>query len=70
MDTTDIDDVLALPISKELLGRGVTHLAYLGTDGEPRCVPIGFTWNGSEIVMCTAKNAPSSRRCAATRRSR
>ena len=26
--------------------------------GTPRNVPIGFTWNGSEIVMCTAKNAP------------
>ena len=26
--------------------------------GTPRNVPIGFTWNGSEIVVCTAKNAP------------
>jgi uncharacterized pyridoxamine 5'-phosphate oxidase family protein len=27
-------------------------------DGTPRVVPIGFTWNGSEVVMCTATNAP------------
>src|SRR5256714_7912394 len=26
--------------------------------GTPRNVPIAFTWNGSEIVMCTTKNAP------------
>ena len=24
----------------------------------PRNVPIAFTWNGSEIVVCTTKNAP------------
>jgi hypothetical protein len=23
----------------------------------PGCIPIAFTWNGAEIVMCTAKNA-------------
>jgi hypothetical protein len=27
-------------------------------DGTPRVVPIGFTWNGSEIVLCTTPNAP------------
>src|SRR5918998_6901245 len=26
--------------------------------GTPRNVPIIFTWNGSQIVMCTSKNAP------------
>ncbi len=25
--------------------------------GTPRSIPIAFTWNGSMIVMCTAKNA-------------
>jgi hypothetical protein len=33
-------------------------LAYVPKDGTPRNVPIGFTWNGSEIVMSTSKNAP------------
>ena len=46
------------PISRELLARDLTRLAYVAKDGTPRNVPIGFTWNGSEIVMCTTKNAP------------
>jgi Pyridoxamine 5'-phosphate oxidase len=33
-------------------------LAYVATDGTPRVVPIGFTWNGTEVVMCTTPNAP------------
>src|SRR6201998_2641493 len=41
-----------------MLARGLTRLAYVAKDGTPRNVPIGFTWNGSEIVMCTAQNAP------------
>jgi Pyridoxamine 5'-phosphate oxidase len=44
-------------ISQELLARDLTRLAYVARDGTPRCVPIGFVWNGSELVMCTAKNA-------------
>jgi len=39
----------------------MTRLAYVAKDGTPRNVPIGFTWNGSEIVMCTPKNAPKLR---------
>jgi hypothetical protein len=54
----EITEVLNRPISQELLGRDLTRLAYVARDGTPRNVPIGFTWNGSEIVMCTAKNAP------------
>ena len=54
----EITEVLNRPISQELLARGLTRLAYVAKDGTPRNVPIGFTWNGSEIVMCTAKNAP------------
>ena len=40
------------------MARDLTRLAYVAKDGTPRTVPIGFSWNGSEIVMCTAKNAP------------
>jgi len=40
------------------LARDLTRLAYVAKDGTPRNVPIAFTWNGSEIVMCTSKNAP------------
>ena len=54
----EITEVLNRPISLELLARDLTRLAYVAKDGTPRNVPIGFTWNGSEIVMCTTKNAP------------
>jgi hypothetical protein len=55
---SEITEVLNRPLSQELLARDLTRLAYVARDGTPRSVPIGFTWNGSEVVMCTAKNAP------------
>ena len=58
MQPNEITEVLNRPISQELLARDLTRLAYVAKDGTPRNVPIAFTWNGSEIVMCTAKNAP------------
>jgi hypothetical protein len=54
----EIIEVLNRPISQELLARDLTRLAYVAKDGTPRTVPIGFTWNGAEIIMCTTKNAP------------
>jgi hypothetical protein len=54
----EITEILNRPISQELLARDLTRLAYVAKDGTPRNVPIGFTWNGAEIVMCTATNAP------------
>jgi uncharacterized pyridoxamine 5'-phosphate oxidase family protein len=58
MQTSETADVLNRPISQELLARDLTRLAYVAKDGTPRSIPIGFTWNGSTIVMCTTKNAP------------
>jgi nitroimidazol reductase NimA-like FMN-containing flavoprotein (pyridoxamine 5'-phosphate oxidase superfamily) len=57
MQPNEIAEVLNRPLSQELLARDLTRLAYIAKDGTPRSVPIGFTWNGTEIVMCTAKNA-------------
>jgi hypothetical protein len=54
----EIAEVLNRPLSQELLARDLTRLAYVAKDGTPRNIPIGFTWNGSEIVMCTTRNAP------------
>ena len=48
-------------LSKELLACDITHLAYVAKDGTPRSIPIAFTWNGSEIVLCTTKSAPKLR---------
>jgi hypothetical protein len=58
MHPNEITEILNRPISEELLARDLTRLAYVAKDGTPRNVPIAFAWNGSEIVMCTAKNAP------------
>ena len=56
--TTNVEDILRKSISQELLDRDIARFAYVAEDGTPRVVPIGFTWNGAEIVMCTPPNAP------------
>jgi hypothetical protein len=58
MDQHAIDEVLNRPLSQELLARDLARLAYVAPDGTPRSIPIGIFWNGKEIVMCTATNAP------------
>ncbi|WP_245663041.1 pyridoxamine 5'-phosphate oxidase family protein [Nocardia inohanensis] len=58
MEQARINEILERPISRELLARDLTRLAYVAKDGTPRSIPIAFTWNGSEIVLCTTKNAP------------
>ncbi|MFG1857156.1 pyridoxamine 5'-phosphate oxidase family protein [Actinomadura geliboluensis] len=61
MRPNEITEILNRPISRELLARDLTRLAYVAKDGTPRAIPIAFAWNGSEIVMCTSKNAPKLR---------
>ncbi|BDU08405.1 pyridoxamine 5-phosphate oxidase [Nocardia cyriacigeorgica] len=58
MQQHQITEILDRPLSQELLARDITRLAYVATDGTPRNIPIAFTWNGSQIVLCTSKNAP------------
>jgi nitroimidazol reductase NimA-like FMN-containing flavoprotein (pyridoxamine 5'-phosphate oxidase superfamily) len=57
MKQHDIDEVLNRPLSRQLLDRDLASLAFVAQDGTPRNIPIGFCWNGAEIVMCTSKNA-------------
>jgi Pyridoxamine 5'-phosphate oxidase len=54
----EITEVLNRPLSRELLARDLARLAYVAKDATPRSIPIAFTWNGSQIVMCTTKNGP------------
>lgn len=61
MEPSEVAEILDRPLSRELLARDLTRLAYVAQDGTPRVVPIGFSWNGSTIVMCTAPNAPKIR---------
>ncbi|MEV6769002.1 pyridoxamine 5'-phosphate oxidase family protein [Nocardia sp. NPDC051030] len=58
MQPNEIAEILNRPLSRELLARDLTRLAYVAKDGTPRNVPIAFVWNGTQIVMCTTKNAP------------
>ncbi|HLW01891.1 MAG TPA: pyridoxamine 5'-phosphate oxidase family protein [Ktedonobacterales bacterium] len=50
------------PIAQQLLqSKGIAHFAYNWRDGTPRVVPIGFHWNGQEIVLATAADAPKTK---------
>jgi hypothetical protein len=57
MEQKTIDEILNRPLSRQLLARDLTRMAFVALDGTPRVYPTGFVWNGTEIVMCTAKNA-------------
>ena len=58
MEPNEITAILNRPLSRELLARDLLRMAYVAKDGTPRNIPVGFAWNGTEIVVCTAKNAP------------
>jgi hypothetical protein len=58
MNPDEINAILTRPTSQELLARDILRMAYVAEDGSPRNIPIAFTWNGSQIVVCTTKNAP------------
>ena len=50
----DVED-LRHPGAEELLHTpDPARLAYNGPDGFPHVIPIGFLWNGTDIVVCTA----------------
>lgn len=50
---------LAEPGAQELLASPQPiRLAYAGTDGLPRVVPVGFLWKADRIFICTAATAP------------
>ncbi|WP_256792171.1 pyridoxamine 5'-phosphate oxidase family protein [Terrabacter sp. Ter38] len=57
MQPNEITEVLNRPGSQQMLFRDVARLAYVAMDGTPRVIPIAFTWNGTQLVMCTTKNA-------------
>jgi hypothetical protein len=59
VDAQEITEELEHPGARNLLASAtLLRLAYTGSDGSPRVVPIGFYWNGNEIVVCTATTAP------------
>lgn len=59
MEQHEVDGELAEAGAQALLaGTQLARLAYLGTDGTPRVVPVGFLWTGTSVVVCTADTAP------------
>jgi hypothetical protein len=59
MDPREITEELGQPGARDLLNSAtLLRLAYDGSDGFPRVIPIGFYWNGDQIVICTAVTAP------------
>jgi nitroimidazol reductase NimA-like FMN-containing flavoprotein (pyridoxamine 5'-phosphate oxidase superfamily) len=57
MSRDRVAEIVDKPHSRALLGRDIARLAYVAPDGTPRVVPMAFSWNGTELVMCTAPNA-------------
>jgi hypothetical protein len=59
MERHEIDNELSTDGAQALLASGsAAHLAYIGKDGTPRVVPVGFFWTGEEFVIATATTAP------------
>ncbi len=59
MERQDIDDELSTTGAQELLASSsAAHLAYVGKDGSPRVIPVGFYWTGDQVVISTATTAP------------
>jgi hypothetical protein len=66
MDHETVMKVLGDPLAQELLHSPlVARLGYNGLDGAPRVVPIGYLWDGTSFVMCTATMAPKVRALSA-----
>jgi len=63
MTNEEIAEILAKPYAQQLLnGPEPARMAYVGLDGDPRVIPIGFWTEGSRIVMATL---PKSAKVAA-----
>jgi nitroimidazol reductase NimA-like FMN-containing flavoprotein (pyridoxamine 5'-phosphate oxidase superfamily) len=58
MRPEQVTEVMHDPLAQELLHSAIpVRMAYNGTDGLPRAIPIGFLWKDERIVVCTASNA-------------
>jgi nitroimidazol reductase NimA-like FMN-containing flavoprotein (pyridoxamine 5'-phosphate oxidase superfamily) len=59
MDRDEIEAELSANGAQELLAStSAAHLSYIGRDGTPRVIPVGYFWTGDEFVMATAPTSP------------
>lgn len=66
MNQQEIRDTLNDPLAQELLHSPIpARMAYIGLDGFPRVIPIGYHWNGTQFIMATATKAPKVRALSA-----
>jgi Pyridoxamine 5'-phosphate oxidase len=50
----EVTDLLNSSLALELMASDIpARIAYTGTDGAPRAVPVSFHWTGSRVVVCT-----------------
>ena len=65
-DAEALAQELGHPDAQQLLANhALTRLAYIGHDGFPRVIPIGFYWNGEQIIVCTVPISPKVRALSA-----
>jgi hypothetical protein len=69
MERQDIDDELSTTGAQELLtSTSAAHLSYIGKDGTPRVILVGFFWTGDQVVISTATTSPKVTALAFRRR--
>lgn len=50
------------PLAQQLLQAKIpARFAYTWSDGTPRVIPIGFHWNGAEVVLGSPTDSPKMR---------
>ena len=59
--TTSTDELNQPEAQRLLTDAPLLRLGYNGSDDTPRVIPIGYFWNGTQIVICTATTSPKVR---------
>jgi nitroimidazol reductase NimA-like FMN-containing flavoprotein (pyridoxamine 5'-phosphate oxidase superfamily) len=55
----EIEAELSITGVQELLAStSAAHLAYIGDDGHPRVIPVGYFWTGQAFVISSATTSP------------
>jgi nitroimidazol reductase NimA-like FMN-containing flavoprotein (pyridoxamine 5'-phosphate oxidase superfamily) len=59
LDRYEIEAELSITGAQELLASSsAAHLAYIGNDGTPRVIPVGYFWTGQVFVIASATTSP------------
>src|SRR5690242_20409695 len=59
MTHEQVMQVLKDPLAQDLLNSNIpARLAYVGLDGSPCAIPVGFLWTGTAFVLGPATNSP------------